>query len=734
MVELEQIFLDDAAKLIVGQLTTAGMAGVGRIAKSIQHRFTHVTDVTEVSAELAEWARTEPDWQAKLQALFADTEPGAAPTVAAPPDPYIDRDALLESVRERPESVHLFHGFAGSGKTAFTYKVAEFLADVFPFNRVYLDLQRHRDNGVLRFRDAMIDVLSQLGIAETDIADGEIQLERQYFGVLLGRRVLLIIDNAETEAELTRLAPNWSSCLVIATTRTVTADLEAKYRPARLTGLSSDDAIALLRAARPELGEMIDQEPGTAVRLLDWFDNMPLAIAEVGALLRDRLGEYHAIATLLADFEAAGITGLAELTSVRLAAAVGALPPDAARIFPLLAAVPAADFSLNVAAFLFGTTERDARNLLRDLTRAALLTGIGGGRHRLPHFIRDYAKQRAGADLTLSADRLADYYLRTAIAADQIGPERLPRVPMPVAEQVWTDSAAAIRWLDDNREALGALVERCYHAGRDEQAAQLATALENLVLSTKRYGLCLTAFEFAADAAQRNGWRRLHARMLSLQGRILVLLRVFDRARPLLAEAADIARAEGDTHQEASIAEFTGLYHLLDSESSADAVYRRAALERAAVSYAHAATIDQRIGHHRAYGIHARMLANVQVMLGRADDALRTLSGLDAIFGAGEDRNRSRVATVRAKAYSLLNTQQARAELARARDLAARSNALTSYAEELDDVQAEIEYRTGDLAAAHVIWGRLLQQAQASRHPRADVYLAKLSWPRVQPR
>ncbi|HJP75020.1 MAG TPA: NB-ARC domain-containing protein [Pseudonocardiaceae bacterium] len=721
MLELEQILLDDAAKVIAGQVTRAGIAGAGKLAKSIQRRFAHSADVTEISAELAEWTKSEPDWQAKLQALFDDTEPGAPATVAAPPDPYIDRDALLDQVRGRPESVHLFHGFAGSGKTAFTYQVAEMLADIFPFNRCYLDVDRYRVDGVVRFGEAMIDVLGQLGV--TEIADGETQLEKQYFGVLLARRVLLIIDNVAGDVELTRLAPNWRGCLVIATTRALTADLEVKYRPAQLLGLADEDALALL-ADRPEAAAMIERERDTAIALLNWFGNLPLAIKEIGVLLADRAGERDPIAALLADVTATDITDLTELTALRLAATVDTLAPEAARSFPLLAALPAADFTADVAAALFGTTEVRARAIIKDFDRAALLTSLGGARYRLPHFVRDYARKRAGG---AGAERIAQYYLASAIAADLRGGGRLRRIPMPDTERVWPDIRTARQWLDDNREALGALVEQFYRAGQDEQVGQLATALENLMLAKKRYDVCLTAFEFGAKAAQRLGLPRLRARMIALQGRVCTLLHLFDRAMPKLAEAAGIALAEGDGELAASTAEFTGLYHQTIGDWLTDSVARNAEYARAAACFADATGIDA--PDSRAYGIHARMHANVLVMLGRAGDALTELAGLERCFEPEDERNRSRIATVRAKAYSLTDQVRARTELALARQLAEQSNSLHSYRDELDDIEAEIAYRAADYRTAHSIWGRLLQDALTARHPKSTIYQAKLNWP-----
>jgi hypothetical protein len=414
----------------------------------------------------------------------------------------------------------------------------------------------------------------------------------------------------------------------------------------------------------------------------------------------------------LAEFEAEGITDLAQLTAARLAATVDALPDDAAQAFPLLAALPAPDFTRDVAAALFETTR--ARSILENLARADLLTELGSARYRLPHFIRTHARERAGST-EARADRLAGYYLNTAIAADLAGGERLRRSLIPEPSLAWSLAIDRLDWLDHNREALGALVEEFYRTGRDEQACQLCTALENLVFSRKRYDLCLTAFEFGADAARRLGNRpALLARLLSLQGRVCVLLQLLDRARPLLAEAADLAA--GDAQLEASIAEFTGLYDQTAGDNA-----------QAAAHYTRAAEIDRRSGDERAYGIHARMRANVLVMLGRTDEAMRELADIDRYLF--DDRNRSRVAAVRAKVQAVRgDLVQATAQLELARRFAEQSKSLAAYREELDDIEAEIAYRAGDYGAARSIWGRLIQEALAAHHPKSAIYQAKLNW------
>jgi hypothetical protein len=705
---LEQV-MDEAAKTIVAHVTTAGIAGAGKLI-ALVHRKTRPDadlprDPEAVAEQLLAWAEADPEWAEQVRAALIG-EPVS--TIDPPPDPFVDRDELRDVVRALPRSVYLFNGLAGSGKTALTHKIAEDLAQSLLANPCYLDLDLFRANGIIRFGEAMRHALRQLGI--TELADGEADLAAQYRATLVTSNVLLIIDNLETAVELRTLAPGWSNYLVLATTRSLTTDLELDFTTARVPGLASEDALALL-GDRPQLRGMIAAEPDAARALLGWFDNMPLAVKEIGLLLSRRIGEPGAIADLLAQIQATGSTDLARLTAARLAATVDALPAEAAQTFPLLVSIPASDFTRDVAAALFETDDSAALRILDEFRRAELVTELGSARYRLPSYIRERGKAAPG--------RLIDYYLTTAIAADLAGGARLRRSLIPEPAPTWSMRLGRIDWLDANREALGALVERLYRAGRDEQVCQLCAALEHLVLSRKRYDLCLTAFEYGTAAARRlPGRPALVARMLSLQGRVCALLHLFDRADAQLTEAAQLAAATGDPDLMASIAEFTGLCHQAAND-----------LPQAAAYFAQAVDIDRRTDAQRALGIHARMLANVQVMLGQPREALDQLSGLDEYFAANNDpRNRSRVAAVAAKAYSLFDVRQARSQLDRARQFAEQSGSLAAYREELDDIEAEIAYRAQDYGTARSIWGRLIQEALTAHHPKSATYQAKLNW------
>ena len=100
----------------------------------------------------------------------------------------------------------------------------------------------------------------------------------------------------------------------------------------------------------------------------------------------------------------------------------------------------------------------------------------------------------------------------------------------------------------------------------------------------------------------------------------------------------------------------------------------------------------------------------------------------EAVVATTDDRNGSRVCTVRAKAYVALgDAQAAKVEIERAHQLADRSNA-GQYGYEMVDVEAEIALRMGDVGTARSRWGWLAQEFLNAGHPRSAKYLVKLNW------
>ena len=100
--------------------------------------------------------------------------------------------------------------------------------------------------------------------------------------VLAGRRVLMVLDNARTEAQVRPLLPGAGGSLVLVTSRSVLPGLEADERVS-LDVLTEDEAVAML-AGVVGAGRA-GAEPQAVVEVARLCGRLPLALRIAGQLL-----------------------------------------------------------------------------------------------------------------------------------------------------------------------------------------------------------------------------------------------------------------------------------------------------------------------------------------------------------------------------------------------------------------------------------------------------------------
>src|ERR1700678_1606233 len=142
--------------------------------------------------------------------------------------------------------VSAISGTAGVGKTALAVHAAHQLLADFPDGHLYADLHGYSEGQDPVPPGEVLGVfLRSLGVPADDVpADAEERsgLLRQ---VLASRRVLMVLDNARTEAQIRPLLPGAGTSLVLVTSRSRLPGLEADERIA-LDVLAQDEAVAML--------------------------------------------------------------------------------------------------------------------------------------------------------------------------------------------------------------------------------------------------------------------------------------------------------------------------------------------------------------------------------------------------------------------------------------------------------------------------------------------------------
>jgi tetratricopeptide (TPR) repeat protein len=421
-----------------------------------------------------------------------------------------------------PVVICAIDGTAGVGKTALAVHLAHRVASSFPDGQLFVDLRGCAPHAsAMTAAEALGHLLRGLGADPRGIpADADDQAG-MYRSMLAGRRVLIVLDNADSAEQVRPLLPGAGRSLVIVTSRNRLDGLIARdgARRIALDVLAPDEATAML--AHFGNAAQVAAEPDPAAMLARLCGYLPLAlriVAERAAVRRD-----GTLADLAADLAAEHqrldlLTVADDAMSVRAAFcwSYHALPPAAARAFRLLGVHPGADITVPAAVALLDTTPSAGGALLGELARRHLIEETAPGRYQFHDLIRVYAaEQAAGQPRRQRADaacRLVSWYLHTADAADAVVDPRRPRVPLrplpATLQPLWFGSyAEALHWCDAERENLLALTRHAADSGWLTEAWQLPVAVFGYFYLRKPWAIWLTATQIGLAAARRSGDR-----------------------------------------------------------------------------------------------------------------------------------------------------------------------------------------------------------------------------------
>ncbi|MFC4631347.1 tetratricopeptide repeat protein [Promicromonospora alba] len=434
-------------------------------------------------------------------------------------------DALLPDVANDPATrtvvITAVRGTAGVGKTALAVHWAHQVADRFPDGQLYVNLRGYDPEQPMRPTDALARFLVALGVAERDIPlDGDERAAR-YRSELAGRRMLIVLDNAGSVAQVRPLLPGSGSSTVVVTSRDSLSGLVAVHgaHQVDLDLLPAAEAVDLLRRL---IGPRVVAEPEAAAMLAEQCARLPLALrvaamratsqpdlplAEVVAELADRQERLE-----LLD---AGGDPYAAVHAV-LSWSIQHLPEQGARTFRRLGLHPGPDLDQYVAAALTGLTSNAARRVLESLVNAHLLHRTGPGRYGMHDLLRAYATHLAGTedsdeDREAAEERLLGYYQAAVVAAmDTLYPGEAfhrPDVTMsgvPIPDLTRPDSAHG--WLEAERFCVVAIAEHAADHQRSGYVVGLARTLHRYLGDSNLTHL-IAINGHALRAAERRGDR-----------------------------------------------------------------------------------------------------------------------------------------------------------------------------------------------------------------------------------
>ncbi|MBP2329139.1 transcriptional regulator with XRE-family HTH domain [Kibdelosporangium banguiense] len=307
---------------------------------------------------------------------------------------------LLRSVPAgRDESVRVttVDGMAGVGKTAFAIHAAHALADRYPDGQVYVDMR-----GFTPGRDpvepvsALESLLYMVGGPPWRIPPTLDERSAAWRAALAGRRVLVVLDNANDPDQVHPLLPGTPGSHVIVTSRRRMPSVDASV-PVSLDVLEQGDAITLFvevagyHRVRGQLDVVAD-----IVQLCGF---LPLAVRTAAAKLLHRPGwtvewladQLREQDRRLSELSVNGTVGVAGAFSL----SCRQLDAEQLRLFTLLGTYPGADFDAHSAAALADVLPRVAESLLEDLVDHHLLIQPVAGRYMFHDLLRDHARALA---------------------------------------------------------------------------------------------------------------------------------------------------------------------------------------------------------------------------------------------------------------------------------------------------------------------------------------------------
>lgn len=548
-------------------------------------------------------------------------------------------DLLTAQPRDNPHALVIaaVTGAGGIGKTALAVHVAQQVAEYFPDGQLYVDL-RGTGPAARVPGDVLHDFLRDLAPVLDPLPLDEAALAARYRSLLAGRRVLVVLDNAQDAAQVRALLPGASGCAVMITSRGRLAGL-AGATTIHLDVLDDDEARALFTAI---VGvERCDAEPRATAAVLACCAGLPLAVRVAAARLGSRPAwDVATLAARLADERNRLDELQAEDVAVRASLEVSYRDlghAGQARVFRLLGLFGGSDIGLPAVAALVGLPAGDTAQALEPLVDVNLVQAPAPDRYRLHDLVRVLASELATAEeppeqRRAAAVRLARWCLGALADVDLIiAPHR--RRP-PFARQdtdppgpVVDSTESALAWCEAERETILAATRLVAAHDLHELTWHLPAYAQSYYSLRALWSDWLTTNELGLRSVRLLGDRAAEAYLLTGRGEALGRTHQLTAAQRCFATSLEIRREIGDVAGELStliglgvLAEQQGDYRRAIGHTTDALAVARSIHDRSAESYAlanigvyedHLGNTDAAIARHRQSLVLFRELGNV---------------------------------------------------------------------------------------------------------------------------
>jgi tetratricopeptide (TPR) repeat protein len=295
-------------------------------------------------------------------------------------------------------------GAAGIGKTTLAVWWAHRVQSQFPDGTLYVNLRGYGAGAPASPSEVLEGFLRALGLVAAQIPSSLDALAGLFRSLLTGRKMLILLDNANSADQVRPLLPGAPGCAVVVTSRESLTGLVVTEAATRLTLdlLSDDEAVELVSRI---LGSARTAADSDAIReLVRYCARLPLALRIAASRVATPHITVGDVATELAD-ERFRLDTLSEDGDER--AAVRAvfdwsyqrLPAEQALMFRRLGLHSGVEFSVEAAAAVSERDLSETKRALMALARAHLIEPAADRhRYRFHDLLRAYAADRTERD------------------------------------------------------------------------------------------------------------------------------------------------------------------------------------------------------------------------------------------------------------------------------------------------------------------------------------------------
>lgn len=508
-------------------------------------------------------------------------------TRAAPPDPrpresdadpdtgprYVVRNDLPRDLpdftgREEPlrvlteaafseggAQVCVITGSGGEGKTTTAVRFGYEAGERYPDGQLFIDLYGYTSNKEpLDPASALGALLRAVGISPEAVPESLEERSALWRATLMGRKVLLILDNAASYAQVSPLLSSSPGSTTLITTRNELSGLSG----ARFVSLGMFDERTSLEFFVRNLGEeRVRRESEQAREIARICGGLPLALRVIaGRMLSRPKWSFSHVARRLGEHNRKMRELRVEGQSVESAINLSfqSLNQDQQTAFLRLGLMIGNTVDLAGAAALLDMSVEDADDILQELVGVCLLDELQGDVYRLHDLIRAFAGERVIAvssaeEVASTRRRLADCYLATAQhAADLLAP-RAHQDEDEVGSGYRTELSGrkdAENWFSLHQENLAETIE--YFASNDngDRAWRMAEAVWRFYAMHGNMALLLSSHERVLRISSQQGNQRGRAVTLIGLGIAHYISGRFDEALEYLSEARDLLESIGD--------------------------------------------------------------------------------------------------------------------------------------------------------------------------------------------